>query len=623
MSLSPRTKPTFSRSRTFAGAAVMALALLAAPAGAQRAGGPSGQVPGRGAAPAPPQAPPPPAQRPPGTADPTRAREAGPKAVAAPIPDARLVRERMNDKKRKDEGDDTCTPPSVAPAADRFDWDAWWETSGAAAAASGAPARAAAGGDRASLARVAAEAIRRTVDDAEPLVRETSVLALGAVASDADDARLAALATGPDESIRFAAVFALASRGGLAARNSLRERLLDPKETMAVRSAAALAIGASGDRDTIEDLRTIAANAASNLDLRVSALIALGLLSDVPTPAAVLADGAAPDGARCAAAVALGKTGDPAAEPALVAALGAASADLRGAAATALGALGRAAGADKSRLGAARDRAAAALARTGASDVSVPVRGLASIALGEVGGTEALPKLRRAMVAEKGGKKTESGDVRAAAALGLGLTREPVAGPLLRAILSARGTEEEAVVAAAATGLGLLADPSSIGPLVKALERDARPWVRAAAAESLGRLGATGAAGALEKAAAGAAADPLTSAAAVAALARLDSDPARAAVRKAARDRGDLALAARAIEAMADFSPSPTAAEDLPFLSTVAQDAAEPGAIRAAAIRALSRLASAARGPSPLERLLTDAAVLPRTDTLDIAFALR
>ncbi len=103
-------------------------------------------------------------------------------------------------------------------------------------------------------------------DDAWPLVRSAAATALGALPADAkaDEALLSSLS---DEapSVRAAVAQALGARGVVKASAELRERLQDVEERSEVRRAAAQALGALCDAESLDALTKLALRVADPL----------------------------------------------------------------------------------------------------------------------------------------------------------------------------------------------------------------------------------------------------------------------------------------------------------------------------------------------------------------------
>jgi len=302
------------------------------------------------------------------------------------------------------------------------------------------------------------------------------------------------------------------------------------------------------------------------------------------------------DSVREAAAAALGRIGDAAAVPGLLAALRDESRQVREAAAEALGEIG--APAVPGLLAALRDAdwrvrraAAAALGEIGDAaavpgllaalrDESWQVREAAAAALGEIG-APAVPGLLAAL-------GDESWQVREAAAAALG----EIGAPAVPGLLAALGDANANVRQAAAEALGQIGDATAVPGLLHAL-RDAEARVRRAAAAALGEIGAPAVPGLLAalrdaearvRRAAAATLGEIGDAAAVpgllAALGDADADVRRAAA-EALGQIGDAAAVPGLLHALGD------ADED----------------VRQAAARALGQIGDAAAVPGLLHAL--------------------
>jgi HEAT repeat protein len=229
-----------------------------------------------------------------------------------------------------------------------------------------------------------------------------------------------------------------------------------------VREAAAKALGRIGDAAAVPGL--LAALRDESWQVREAAAEALGEIGAPAVPGLLAALRDADWQVRRAAAAALREIGDAAAVPGLLAALGDADANVREAAAAALGEIG--------------DAAAVPGLLAALGDADWRVRRAAAAALGEIGDAAAVPGLLAAL-------RDAEEDVRRAAAAALGQIGAPAVPGLLAALRDA----EEDVRRAAAAALGEIGDAAAVPGLLAALG-DASWYVREAAAAALGQIGA-------------------------------------------------------------------------------------------------------------------------------------
>ncbi|WP_067046912.1 HEAT repeat domain-containing protein [Methanofollis ethanolicus] len=207
----------------------------------------------------------------------------------------------------------------------------------------------------------------------------------------------------------------------------------------------------------------------------LAALIAVMAAAPVPAP-----EGGARDLApllrsrsperRYGAAVSLGRTGDPAAVPALEKALSDPDPGVRWMALEALGAIG--------------NPALPVLTRLLGSD-DIDLRWGAAVTLGDIGDPAAVEPLARAL--EDGDRYVRTRAALALAALGV---------PALPSLAAAAGHRDAGVRWAAALALGKIGSPDSI-PALSPLVSDTDPAVRWKAVEALGAIGGEAAVGPL------------------------------------------------------------------------------------------------------------------------------
>ncbi|WP_028459444.1 HEAT repeat domain-containing protein [Chloroflexus sp. Y-396-1] len=368
----------------------------------------------------------------------------------------------------------------------------------------------------------------------------------------------------------LAAELAVESGHGQIMRGILVSRLLrvlrGRRVEYSVCWVAARALGRIGDAAAVPEL--LAALRDADWNARRAAAEALVQIGAAAVPGLLAALRDASEWVRQVAASALGRIGDAAAVPELLHALRDANPDVREAAAGALGRIGDAAAVPEL-LHALRD------ANPGVHEAAVE-------ALRQIG-APAVPGLLAAL-------RDAREWVRQVAARALGRIGDAAAVPgLLHALRDA----SEWVRKAAAEALGRIGDAAAVPGLLHAL-RDASEWVRKAAAEALGRIG---------------------DAAAVSGLLQALGDTdwnARRAAAKALGEIGDAAAVPGLLAALRDANPDvrEAAAE---ALGEIGDAAAVPGLlaalgdanadVREAAAEALGEIGDAAAVPGLLAAL--------------------
>jgi len=307
-------------------------------------------------------------------------------------------------------------------------------------------------------------ALREALRDSDRSVRMAAALALGN-ARDGDSiaalARLLRIATAPE---RRAAALALGYLGGDAVRAPLEEALAEDADGD-VRSFAALGLGLAGDagavpflQDTL--LQSLRAVGREHRELQVALVTALGLLKD-PASApllqrVILSAEVRDERLRAHAASALGRLGDVAVVPPLLASLAAAKDPaVRRAVVIALGSF-------------PVEPVTVRLEEVLRRDSDAAVRGLAAVSLARTAGEKAV-----AVLAEHTAVRHPR-SVRGFAALALGLTGDRRGAPeVLRNLLQLRG--QDSVRSAAAVGLGILGDGRALARLKAMMTDRAEP----------------------------------------------------------------------------------------------------------------------------------------------------
>jgi hypothetical protein len=159
------------------------------------------------------------------------------------------------------------------------------------------------------------DVVRRLDGDAWPLVRRAAAEALAPVgpSAAADRALLKALAD-PSSLVRVGAAASIGQRGTGGATRALRDRLVDDEEVLAVRVAAATALGRVCAREAVDDLARysrllVDPTAGERRSLGSSAVAALGRIHppDLGTRLAALTNPKAPPAARAAVRAALSR----------------------------------------------------------------------------------------------------------------------------------------------------------------------------------------------------------------------------------------------------------------------------------------------------------------------------
>ena len=282
-----------------------------------------------------------------------------------------------------------------------------------------------------------------------------------------------------------------------------------------------------------------------------------------------------------------GRIGDPAAVPALTAALRdpTNAPKVRGFAATALGRIG--------------DRAAVkALAnvlqdKTGTLTNTPWVRGSAANALGQIGDRAAVPALANALA-----DKTNTHEVRGSAANALGQIGDPAAVEALTTALTDK-TNESNVRGSAATALGQIGDSAAVEALTTALtDKTNESDVRGSAANALGQIGDPAAVEALAKALTDTTNTPWVRGSAANALGRIGDPAAVEALANALADKTNThALRGSAANALGLIGDSAA----VPALANTLTDKTNESGVRGSAANALGQIGD----PAAVEALTT------------------
>jgi HEAT repeat protein len=354
---------------------------------------------------------------------------------------------------------------------------------------------------------------------AHPTVREAAALGLGLLPRDADGAAVraaldsVAISGTEPERLRAMAVYALGARGDAASGALFRDIGAGDDAPLDVVCAARTAVGMMGGEGARADLEGWLAKSGGDdaATLRVYAAHGLARLGDASAlpalwkaakdrdprvrAASIAAIGAigAPDDetvrvltsalrddvspCRCAAALALGATGDRHARAPLEEALRGKDGMLRCHAALGLGLLAR-------RMGDATAAGAVALLLPQRSDRDL--RGAAALACG-------LARMRTAVADLRAiAQDSVAGEPRAYAAIALGMLGDRESIPTLRSL--ARDTAVPEIPWEAATALGLLGDAAALDELRAVLDGGDGMYAQGNAAVGIGRLGGPAAA---------------------------------------------------------------------------------------------------------------------------------
>jgi len=410
-------------------------------------------------------------------------------------------------------------------------WSHWWYANrvflldaGVRAHAHAARTRSSESSPTDSLWRASARgALAAALSDPDDEIVAAAVLALGK-AGDASDIPLVtkiAIDTergAPEREHATMALGLLAAdtpEDATVARNALRSIAADEDNSDRLRALALYALGLRQDEGAVPFLADCARAGSRSWDVPAAALSALGLSGCEAARnelERVLAQAKGPRQTmrRVYAAHGLAKLGDAAALPALLSVLKDDEADVRRAAALAIGEVAPPADPDSVR----------ALQRVMDKDRDRATRAMAAVALGLLGGDEAVSTLKKSysrddamlrpyaavalgVIARRSGRPTivtpllrdlkrgTRQELLGATCVAVGLAGLDDAKPLLRAIVSEGGNPQ--VVAQAAVSLGLIGDRGEGRALLRTLLAEAHdPMLRGEVALALGMMGDVG-----------------------------------------------------------------------------------------------------------------------------------
>ncbi len=328
------------------------------------------------------------------------------------------------------------------------------------------------GTERGRLRAIKVDALKKALQDEDPMVRRTAAHALSEVGGpEAADALTGALKD-PDPSVKQTALWALGETRDKRYLNVFVETLSDSQGK--VRAHAAWVLGEMGDPRAVEAL--IAALDDSDAKVRSQSAWALGEIGDgsaIEALGKVLEDDNAE--ARKLAIHALAEIGDRRTAPWLAKALSDSDQGVRRTAAWALGEL--------------EDPVALEPLGAALNDDDVQVASTAAWALGELGHESSVPALVKAL-------QHTSSKVRKKAAWALGEIRDPSAA---EGLSKAVEDEDHTVQETALWALSEIKDRSTIPALIKALDISS-PKAAAMAAWALGEIGDRQASAALSRA---------------------------------------------------------------------------------------------------------------------------
>ncbi|MBL8842406.1 MAG: HEAT repeat domain-containing protein [Planctomycetes bacterium] len=339
-------------------------------------------------------------------------------------------------------------------------------------------------------AQVIFPALVQLLRDEDELVRSAAVYALARLEDESTLPYLSNAAVGdPSLAVRSNAVLSLGLARNPKATDRLRTTFFDERVPDEVRAMAAVALGVSGIPEANAVLRdALAGGAESRLPhtLKQAAIYAMGLSTDpgnAPFLRTYLQARGHDDFEHALAVEALGRIGDRAANPTLVAALAADATPIRRSAAIALGVVARPDDADVVR----------ALERACADDSDGVVRSFANLSLGRIAsyGAPAIVDRLKARL------KSASTRERPFVALAIGLSGYQSALPELMAQFKAEAAASPR--GALAVAIALLDQKEAGHELFAAFEQASDPTLRGYLAWALGRLGVQEATPALKK----------------------------------------------------------------------------------------------------------------------------
>lgn len=378
-------------------------------------------------------------------------------------------------------------------------WEFWWEFNHDAwvnlrpslrnaTVAAGAPAFAPFA--PAERAQILLPALVQLLRDSDDLVRSAAVYSLARLEDESTLPYLSNAAVGdPSLSVRINATLALGLSRIPKATERLRATFLDDNLQDELRAMAAVALGINGAPAAGGTLRdALAGGAESRLPhtLKLASIYALGLTEDpgnAPFLHAFLQARGHDDFQRALAVEALGRIGDRAANPTLIAALADEATPVRRSAALALGVAARPDDADAVR----------ALERAVADDSDGVVRSFATLSLGRVAsfGAPAIVERLKSKLRAAGTRE------RPFVALAIGLSGYQSALPELLATF--HDEANPSIQGAAAVAIALLDEKEAGGELFAAFKKESDPALRGYLAWALGRLRCTEATVELQK----------------------------------------------------------------------------------------------------------------------------
>ncbi|MSR48341.1 MAG: HEAT repeat domain-containing protein [Planctomycetes bacterium] len=331
----------------------------------------------------------------------------------------------------------------------------------------------------ADRAQILLPALVQLLRDEDDLVRSAAVYSLARLEDESTLPYLSNTAVSdPSLSVRINAILSLGLARNPKATERLRTSFLDEHQPDELRAMAAVALGVSGVPAAGAVLRdALAGGVESRLPhtLKLASIYALGLARDpgnAPFLHAYLQARGHDDFQRALAIEALGRIGDRAATPTLVAGLSDDATPVRRSAAIALGVVGRPDDADAVR----------ALERTVNSDADGVARSFATLALGRIaslGAPQIVDRLKSRL-------KSAGSRERPFLALAIGLSGYQTALPELMAQF--HDDANPSIRGAIAVAIALLDQREAGAELLAAFKKESDPALRGYLAWALGRL---------------------------------------------------------------------------------------------------------------------------------------